>query len=91
MKPKYFNSLDSLNEYTNNYPNNSFHLSPPRKCEYNSVRCSFDVTDKEDNDILKILVICPICANMFCFYSYSPTQTIYYPIYHNRDYCSCVK
>ncbi|MGC3978440.1 MAG: hypothetical protein QM751_09575 [Paludibacteraceae bacterium] len=66
MKPKYFNSLGSLNEYANSFPNSSFSfVHNPRKCdcESNSVRCSFDVTDKEDNDILEILVICPICAN----------------------------
>lgn len=64
MKPKYFNSLGSLNEYANNYPRNSFTVEHnPRKCGCDSVRCSFDIADKEDNDILEILVICPICAN----------------------------
>ena len=64
MKPKYFNSLGSLNEYANNYPSNSFSFEyNSRRCECDSVRCSFDVTDKEDNDILEILVICPLCAN----------------------------
>jgi hypothetical protein len=64
MNPKYFNSLGSLNEYANNYPNNSFSFEHnPRKWGCDSVRCSFDIADKEDNDILEILVICPICAN----------------------------
>lgn len=64
MKPKYFHSLGSLNEYANGYPSHSFTVEHnPRKCGCDSIRCSFDIADREDNDILEILVICPICAN----------------------------
>ena len=63
MKPKYFNSLGSLNNYADNFSINSFSFEHnPRKCQCDSVRCGFEVTDREDNEILEILVICPICA-----------------------------
>ena len=65
MKPKYFNSLGALNNYADNFPANSFTFEHnPRKCRCDSMRCSYEVTDKQDSDIIEILVICPLCANL---------------------------
>lgn len=64
MKPKYFNSIGALNNYADSFPTSSFTFEPnPRKCGCNSVRVSYEVTDKQDNDILAILILCPACAN----------------------------
>jgi hypothetical protein len=64
MTAKYFNSVGAVSDYAEIYPANNFNVvHNPQTCQCNGVRCSFDVTDKEDNDILEILVICPLCAN----------------------------
>lgn len=63
MKPKYFNSLGALSSYADTYPASSFtYEHNPRKCECDSVRCAYEVTDKQDRDIIEILVLCPLCA-----------------------------
>lgn len=64
MKAKYFNSLGTLSDYAHTYPASSFKFEPnPCKCACNGVRVAYEITDKQDNDIIEILVICPACAN----------------------------
>ncbi len=64
MEQKYFNSLGSLNSYANTFPANSFSVEPsPAVCGCKSVRCAFDVADRQDKEIIETLVICPVCAN----------------------------
>lgn len=64
MTPKYFNSIDTLSTYAGNYPANSFKCEPiPQKCACNGVRVAFEVTDRQDNDIIEILILCPACAD----------------------------
>lgn len=64
MKPNYFNSVGSLESHAQNFPCNSFAINPqPRTCGCGTVRIAYEITDKEDNDILEILVVCPHCTN----------------------------
>jgi len=64
MKPMYFNSVGTLENHAQNFPYNSFAINPqPRACKCGTVRIAYEVTDREDNDILEILVVCPICAS----------------------------
>lgn len=64
MRAKYFNSVGSLESHAQNFPYSSFAINTqPRACGCGTIRIAYEVTDREDNDILDILVVCPICAN----------------------------
>lgn len=65
MTKRYFNSVSAVSNYASNFPADSFTIEPtPAVCECKGFRCAFEITDKQDNDILEILVICPVCANL---------------------------
>lgn len=64
MKPMYFNSVGSMSNHAQNYPVDSFTIqSQPRQCGCGQIRIGYEVTDKQDNDIMDILILCPLCAN----------------------------
>ena len=64
MKAKYFNSVGSIESHVQIFPHHTFIILPqPRACECGTVRIAYEVTDRQDNDILEILVVCPHCAN----------------------------
>lgn len=64
MTTKYFNSVDAVSDYTVIYPANNFSIvHNPQTCGCNGVRIGYDVTDRQDSEILETLVVCPICAN----------------------------
>lgn len=64
MKAKYFNSVGSIESHVQNFSHSAFTIVPqPRACECGTVRIAYEVTDRQDNDILEILVVCPHCAN----------------------------
>jgi len=65
MKPNYFNSEGSLNSHVRNYPLECFHIEQlPRKCTCGKIRVSYEVIDKQDNDIIEVIVLCPRCAQL---------------------------
>lgn len=64
MTKRYFNSVDAVSVYASNFPANSFRIEPtPAICECKGFRCAFEIADRQDNDIIETLVICPVCAN----------------------------
>lgn len=61
---KYFNSVDAVSDYAQMYPASLFRVEPnPQRCLCNGVRCGYEVSDKQDCEILETLVVCPVCAN----------------------------
>lgn len=64
METKYFNSVDAVRDYAQQmYPENYFRVEyVPKKCRCNGVRCGYEVSDRQDREILEILVVCPVCA-----------------------------
>ena len=64
MKEKYFNSVGSIESHVQIFPHHTFIIIPqPRACECGTVRIAYEVTDRQDNDIIEILVVCPLCVN----------------------------
>jgi len=64
MKAKYFNSAGSIESHVQEFPHHVFTIVPqPRACGCGTVRIAYEVTDRQDNDIIEILVVCPVCAN----------------------------
>ncbi len=60
---KYFNSVDAVSDYAQIYPANLFRVeNNPQTCQCNGVRCGWQVSDKQDSEILETLVVCPVCA-----------------------------
>ncbi|MDR1582257.1 MAG: hypothetical protein LBS55_03200 [Prevotellaceae bacterium] len=63
MKANYFSSVDALSNHVQNIPADCFAIQPqPRACGCGTVRIAYEVTDRQDNDIMEILVVCPLCA-----------------------------
>ncbi len=64
MKAKYFNSVDAVRNYAECYPASNFRVEhSPQTCQCNGVRIGYDVTDRQDSEILETLIVCPACAN----------------------------
>ena len=61
---KYFNSVDAVRNYAECYPASNFRVEHSlQTCQCNGVRIGYDVTDRQDSEILETLVVCPACAN----------------------------
>ena len=63
MKVNYFTSAGLLNSHVRNYPSDCFHIEQQsHQCTCGKIRDSYEVIDRQDNDILERLVLCPRCA-----------------------------
>lgn len=65
MTAKYFNLVDAVSDYAVIYPANNFSIVyNPKTCGCNGVRCGYEVSDRQDSEVIEVLVVCPICANL---------------------------
>ena len=54
-----------MSSHVGNYPVECFHIEQlSRKCTCGKTRESYEVIDRQDNDILEILILCPHCAQL---------------------------
>lgn len=64
MTTKYFNSVDAVRNYAECYPASNFRVEHnPQTCGCNGIRCGYEVSDRQDSEVIEVLVVCPICAN----------------------------
>lgn len=63
MTAKYFNSVDAVSDYAAIYPANIFNVvNNPQTCGCNGVRLGYDVSDRQDSEVIERLIVCPVCA-----------------------------